>query len=114
MAQSFEEKIEALRKQHLKSHPDALRQIQDWAFAFAQLRVQKDWIDHPNTLAMKEAVEDAIGRIDAVLVTNDKLEEVERKALFAEKRAHLSYLALLSEDPTDEMKSIEASVESEL
>lgn len=111
---TFQEKIEALRKAHAKSHPDSRAQIRSWENQMAELQVKKDWVDHPNTKAMKDLTLEQINRINGVLANDQKLEEAERKALFAEKNAHMSYLAFLSDDPASEMQSIEHAVNHEL
>lgn len=108
------EKIERLKKIHAGSHPDALAHVRQWESRFAQLAIEKDWLDHPCTAKLRDMVIEQIEMIVSVLSNQEKLSEDERRAIFEQKKAHLLYLALLTNDPGSEIKAIESQVDEEL
>lgn len=111
---TFEEKVKILNKLHTGSHPDAKNLISQWEDKFARLSAQKDWLDHPNTKEVRDLAMEQIEAIEGILSDREDLSEADRKALFAQKKAHRVYLSVLSGNPLSEMKSIESSVDLEL
>lgn len=111
---TFEEKIKRLRERHAHSHIDARQQISKWEEDYAILKAQADWISHPTTVKLLEIASEQIKNISVILHTNEKLSDLERANLFAQKKAHLVYVAILSEKPEEQLKTIEDLVISEL
>jgi hypothetical protein len=112
--QTFEEKIKTLREIHSRSHPDAVQQISQWEDKFARLRARKDWLEHPNTMELRNLATEQIDIIVGILAEKEDLSDDDRKKLFAQKQAHLVYLTVLTDDPESEIKSVESSVDAEL
>ena len=110
----FEQKIETLKEIHSRSHPDALNQISQWEDRFARLQAESAWLTHPNTIALRNLAAEQVDLIVGVLADKEDLTELDRKKLFAQKEAHMTYLAVLTSDPTQEIKSIDSSVTAEL
>lgn len=111
---SFQEKLQALRSRHTKWDPEAKKQIDAWERRMAELQVDKDWLLHPTTCELAHIAKGQIENIEYELSRNAKLTEDERRTLFSEREAHLTYLAVLTTDPSDEMAVIEAAVNQEL
>lgn len=111
---TIEEKIQRLKNMHAGSHPDALAQIRNWESRFAQLKITKDWLKHPITIELREMVIEKIEQAVQVLANTEDLSEVERRAIFEQKKAHLVYLAILTADVDGEIKAIERLVETEV
>lgn len=111
---TFEEKVQYLKGLYANADPSALAQIQSWEERMSALTVQKDWLAHPSTEALRHVAEERLRGIRAVLAETEELPEAERKALFAERRAHLAYLAILTDDPGLELQSIERQINDEL
>ena len=111
---TFEDKVIALKKMHIKSHPDALRQIKGWENSMAKLEVQRDWIAHPNTQELRDVATEQLNAIKTELSTNRDLSEDRREALFEAQDAHMAYLAVLTVDPESEINSLESEIDNEL
>lgn len=112
--ETFEDKIKILKQIHSRSHPDAVSQISQWEDRFARLTAKKEWLNHPNTVELRNLVSEQIDLIVGVLAEKEDLTELERNKLFAQKNAHMVYLTLLTENPDSEIKNIEQSVNVEL
>lgn len=111
---TFEEKLNKLRKIHTYSDVDAKNQLKQWEDQMSRLRVVKEWLEHPNTIDLRNLAAAQLRNITAILSNDRDLPEVERKALFSAKEAHLAYLAALSQNPETEMETIENSLNYEL
>lgn len=111
---TFEEKMQVVKELHARSHPDAKKQLSDWEDQMSRLQTQEEWLKHPNTVELKELVIEQIAAIVSMLANDEGIDESDRKALFKLKKAHLTYLALLSIDPRGEMETIEKAIEQEL
>lgn len=111
---TFDDKIAVLQQMHRKSAPDARKQISDWNDEMERLTVTADWLEHPNTAELRELASGQIEAITTVLANDENLAEADRKALFAAKKAHLAYLAVLTYDPTPEIEAVEDKVNFEL
>lgn len=111
---TFEEKMKTLREIHARSHPEAIAQLSQWEDSFARLQATSEWLQHPNTTNLRKIAEEQIKMISDVLAEKEDLGESERKVLFAMKKAHLVYMAVLTENPDNQIKSIEQSVDAEL
>ena len=110
----FEEKVKILKDMHAKSAPEALEQITQWEERFTMLKANKEWLDHPITKQLKELAEEQVAAVSALLSDKEDMSEIERKGLFALKKAHLVYLSVLTSNPESEMRSIEDSINDEL
>lgn len=111
---TFEEKMKILKEMHSRSHPEAIAQIMDWEEKFARLQANLEWLGHPNTKELAQLAVEQISLINNSLANGEALSDVDRNKLFAQKNAHMVYLAVLSNDPQSEMRSIESSVDAEL
>jgi hypothetical protein len=111
---TFEQKIQTLKKIHASSAPEALEQIFSWEERMSYLKIKDDWLKHPDTIQLKEMISDQIRNIVSVLATKEDLDEIKRQALFELKKFLMPLLALLSDDPTSEIRAIEESVEFEI
>lgn len=112
---TFDEKLTQLKKIHARSHPEAKAQIAKWEDELARLKIDADWLKHPNTKQLKKTLSEQLDRIVGVLAGDDTLTETERKALFkAKDDVILPLLALLTKDPVAEMKVIENQVDENL
>lgn len=111
---TFDEKIEQLKRIHSKSAPEALEQIRSWEEKMVRLNAQKEWLNHPSTAYLRQVCVDQIININYKLISDSILSEIDRKALLAERGAHIVYLATLTEYPDQEIKAIEKAVNNEL
>lgn len=109
----YEDKIQKLKSIYKDSN-EALEQIKSWEDKMLSLKVQRGWLEMENTQELKELAKDQIKRISQVLSSKEDITEIERRGLFAEKKAHTLYLSLLSDDPEEEIKSITRQVNEEL
>lgn len=110
---TFFDKVTSLKKQFMYSgDTDALVQVAQWEDKFARLQVQKEWVIHPNTIELKNLVAEQIKNIVSTLANKEDLTQEDRLRLFAEKKCHLLYLALLSDDPSSEMEMLEQKTNS--
>ena len=111
---TFEEKMNELKNMHAGSHPDAINMLEHWEERYARLKAQTEWLSHPNTQELYKLAIEQIKTIDNILIEKEDLSDTERRQLYAEKKAHRVYVAVLSTNPQSEMKSIESSVDEEL
>lgn len=111
---SFEEKMKILNKIHAFSDDDAKKELKKWETKMSRLKPQKDWVKSPFTKELRDLAMEQIKNIMSVLSNDENLTEQDRKSLFAEKRAHMTYLAILSQDPMKEIKTLEESADFEL
>lgn len=111
---TFEEKMKDLKEIHSGSHPEAVAQLEYWEDRYARLRAETEWLTHPNTQELYKLAIEQIKNIESILVEKEDLSDDERRRLYAEKKAHKVYVAVLSTNPQSEMKSIESSVDEEL
>lgn len=110
----FEEKLKKLKKLHVysdKSATNFIRQVED---RFSRLKIDEEWLKHPNTQALLEECQGQIDGIVSILANKEDLTEIDRAKLFAQKSAHLLYLATLSRNVDGELKSLENKVNSEI
>lgn len=111
---TLEEKIMLLKRQYAVAHPDARRRIAEWEQQLYSLELQSAWLRHPTTQMLRSIAEDQIEAINSRLSGESDMDEFERHALFKAKEMHLVYLAILSEDVTAAMQSLNQQVETEL
>jgi len=112
--QTIEEKIKKLKKIHSKWHPDARTLISDWEEKLIRLQAKAEWLKHPNTVELRQIAMEQVDLINDILANKEDLVESERKTMFAMKKAHQVYLAVLISNPENEIKGIEQSVDAEL
>lgn len=110
----FEEKMSELKNKHAGSHPEAIRMLEHWEERYVKLKAQTEWLEHANTRELYNLAVEQIKNIESILVEKEDLSDDERRRLYAEKKAHKVYVAVLSTNPQSEMKSIESSVDEEL
>ena len=120
MASKFTENLEALKKSFLisknskETNLQNLEQIREWQNDYEKLTFQKTWLNHPSTKELRHAAVSQVSEISNRLANEEGMEERERTNLFALKKAHLFYLALLSDDIEEQKKAIEQSVQSKI
>lgn len=111
---SFEQKLTVLKRMHARSAPEAKMQIMKWDDELSRLRMQGDWLKHPNTKELRQILAEQLDRIVSVLANDETLLDVDRKAYFRTKDVVFSLLAVLTSDPESQMKAIEDQVDKEL
>lgn len=111
---TFQDKINRLESMHKGSASVAREQISQWRDKMAELGAQKEWMSHPMTQKLAGIARDQIRHLTALLGNTEDIPDLDRKSLFAEKRAHFAYLSALSENPESEMATIERAVDAEL
>lgn len=111
---SFEEKLKIVRTKHLRWHPEAISQLESWENDMVKLRVTKEWLDNPITRQLRETAEQQVKMIESTLSLTENLPEETRVKLFQFKKAHLVYLALLTENVDSQMRTIESAIDEEL
>lgn len=114
MSEDFDTKIAKLKAIHAYSDTSAQKSISEWAERMARLRVEKDWLDHPNAEELRTLATEQIDNIVSVLSNKKDLTDAERQGLLREKDVHFMYLGVLTADPESEMKVIESQVTEEL
>lgn len=85
-----------------------------WEEQAIRLAAQDDFRKHPVTVQLAEKSRQEVARIEFVLKEREDLPELERKALFREKKAHQFYLKLFSDDPSKALELIAKNVTQEL
>ncbi|MBT9175111.1 MAG: hypothetical protein DDT22_00785 [candidate division WS2 bacterium] len=110
---TIEEKLQLYRDKQ-KWAPEAEAQFQKWEEDISYLQMTKEYLEHPLSREIVRKARDRIVEIKMILITKEDLDGTERKVLFAEKKAHETYLAIFSEDPEAELKQIERAMEDEL
>lgn len=111
---TYDDKIAALKKMHQGSHPEAKAQIDKWGDELSRLKLESDWLNHPNTQSLRVTLTEQLQRIVSVLADDETLKEEDRKVYFKSKEVIYALLALVSRDPEQEMKSIQQQIDSEL
>lgn len=111
---TFDENIKKLKEKHARSKPETRERISRWEENMAHLKATKDWINHPNTRHLAQLCSEQIESINDTLANDEKIDQETRLALFKTKNAHITYLAVLTESPDSEIKSIENKVDYEL
>lgn len=113
---SFSDKIVAIKQKLTGSgaSEDALHQVRSWEDRMSKLKVQQDWLQHPCTKELARIALEQVKGITSTLGNNENIPEMERGILFAEKKAHFTYLAVLTENPESEIDSLEKRVNEEL
>ena len=110
---TIEDKLQFLYKYHSHSHPEAVEQLRTWGERLLRLKVDNDWLAHPKTRELRELVLEKINNITSVLANDENILEVERKALFKDKKSMISMLAVLTDDPTKEIEAIKSAIDYE-
>lgn len=112
-----EEIDKSLEKLKAKSHTyakDAQEIIQSYEDDLINLRLEKEWLDNPNTDKFKQYVLDYIGSINALLVNSEDMSEEDRKLMFRFKKFLLPFLNQLSRNPDQDLKTLESKINYEL
>ena len=111
---TFDEKISKLKKLHSVWDPDAKKMIEGWQEAVGNLKFKKGWLELKPTIALRDLAAQQISAISSRLAGEPDLDEIERKLLFKLKDAHTVYLAVLTDDPADQIQQIEGMVDENL
>lgn len=112
MNKTLEQKLNEINPGVYARHDAAI--VKYWKDKVPKLTARLDWIKNPATVELAQNCRNEILRIKQTLANNETLTEVERKALFAERRAHEFYLGILSRNPENELASIEQAVDMEV
>lgn len=111
----FEEKLNVLEKIHSRSHQEAKDQISKWKDELARLKIEENWLQHPNTILIKATLTDQYNRIVSILAGDESLSESDRKVYFKTKNdVILPLLAVFMMDPESEMRALENQVDDNL
>jgi hypothetical protein len=94
--------------------PKAKEDIKNWKDKSLKLAAQMDFKNHPVTCELANEAKKEIRRIKTQLFSQEDMPEIERKALFREKKTHEFYLALFVKDPIKELEAIDEMVSYEL
>lgn len=88
--------------------------IEGWQDRAIELEEQENFRVHPTTLRLVEKAQEMIKAIETRLTTEETMDDVERRALFKEKKVHQYYLALFQRSGAEELKMIAENVRNEL
>ncbi len=112
MSETIEEK---LNKMNLAGYSQRdLDTIADWKRNLMDLRVDEDYLNHPTSKKLAEIARQEILRIEEILKNNEDIPEVERKALFREKKAHKIYYDFLNRNVSQIKQQLETDISNSL
>lgn len=103
-----------LKEKHRGSAKDTREQIYSWESDYEDLEVEKDWLAHPKTQELKQAIQEAVKGLDMRLCNEETMTEQERMRLFGNKKALEGILSKLDQPIDDMLKSIIEKVKYEL
>lgn len=110
----FTDKIKRLKKLHAHSAEDAKQQIEQWETQMSRLKITQEWLNHPETKSLRNLTVSQLNAVVSRLANDAEMDDTTRAALFQVKSALLVYLAVLTNNPEEDMKEVESSVDFEL
>lgn len=111
--QSPEEKLAILKAAKGYQKEDYSIMI-EWQDELSRLRAEESFVGHPVTKELAEIAQSMIDSIKEKLSSDEGLSDLERRQLFASKRAHEVYLALFTKNPSEAIALLEKKVDREL
>lgn len=88
--------------------------IAGWKERAIELAEQENFRGHPVTRKLAQEAKQCIEAIENSLKNDETITELERKALFKEKKVHQFYYSLFTKDGSSELEQIAQLVEQEL
>lgn len=104
------EKLEELRKEDGLDEL-SVATIDSWTNQLEEIRSSESFLEHPETDKAREIAVLAIENIENRLRFDEDLPEMERKALFWEKRAHQVWLAFFTRDIEGATQALEDEIQ---